>query len=215
MLLQRLEVPPLAVNCYLIGCRATGEGAVIDPGGDADGILKAAASHQLTISAILQTHGHLDHMTATRALSQATGAPVYAHQGDHEALLRPDPTFAAMLGLSVQPPERLESLGDGDVLTVGRLSLEVMATPGHSPGSVCYLVGGDLFTGDTLFAGGVGRTDLPGGDHDQLIRSLRDRLLPLPDDLAVHPGHGPTTNLGDQKRNNPWLLEARGYDANA
>jgi len=222
LLLQRLVVGPLGANCYVVGCAASLEAVVIDPGAEPERILQAAHSHRLNIRALLLTHGHLDHMAAARAVSEAAGAPIYAHPADSEGLLRPSAEFAAMLGIQVQPLQTFESVAEGDQIAVGQLSLRVVATPGHSPGSVCYLAADDLFTGDTLFADGVGRTGpyaalppgwrpagpshLPGGNHEELMRSLRDQLLPLPDHLAVHPGHGPPTTLAQERRHNPWLL---------
>ena len=205
VVVRRLVVPPLDANCYIVACPQTHRAAVIDPGGDAPRILATLTGANLEAKAILLTHGHFDHMTAAAELQEATGAPAYAHPGDHGLLLRPSSGVAACLGIQIRPLTSVRPLHDGDSLTIGTLTVTVLATPGHSPGSVCFLVGDAVFTGDTLFAGGIGRTDLSGGDPAALLQSLRDRLLTLPPATTVYPGHGLSTTIANERRSNPFV----------
>lgn len=205
MLVQTIVVGPLQVNCYLVGCEVTRQALVIDPGADGERILAALADRGLSLQTIVNTHGHFDHIGANRLLVEATGARLLLHAGDLP-LLRNARQHAAVYGLATEPsPEPDSLLEDGDTVSVGELSLAVLHTPGHSPGGICLYGEGHLFVGDTLFAGSVGRTDLPGGDHEQLIAGIRDKLLPLPAATVVHPGHGPDTDLGREQRHNPFL----------
>ena len=205
MQVDTIVVGPLQVNCYLVACEATRRALVIDPGADGERILAALKAAGLTLETIVNTHGHFDHIGANRMLVERTGAQLLLHGGDLP-LLRNARQHAAMFGLSADPspdPDRL--LEEGDEVAVGELRLAVLHTPGHSPGGICLHGGNHLFVGDTLFAGSVGRTDLPGGDHEQLIAMIRSKLLPLPETTIVHPGHGPDTDLGREKRHNPFL----------
>ena len=205
MILETLVVGPLQVNCYLVGCEQTRQAAVIDPGADVDRILAALQRHKLTLKTIINTHGHFDHIGGNRQLSAATGAELLIHAADRSLLLQAA-QHAAIYGLRTEnSPEPSATLKDGDLLEVGELQLQVLHTPGHSPGGISLLCGGHLFSGDTLFAGSVGRTDLPGADHSTLIESIRKRLVVLPDATLVHPGHGPDSRIGDEKRHNPFL----------
>ena len=207
MLFDTIVVGPLGVNCSVLGCEATGQGVVVDPGDDADRILAQVQQHGLKIVAIINTHGHFDHVGANRQLTQATGAPLYIHQADAPMLERVAKT-AAMYGLpgenSPQPDHLLE---DGMLIEFGTHRLQVIHTPGHTPGGCCLYLEPEnkLIAGDTLFADGVGRTDLPGGSHQQLVASIKTRLFILPDQVQVYPGHGPTTTIGHEKRHNPYL----------
>jgi hydroxyacylglutathione hydrolase len=207
MIFDTIVVGPLGVNCSILGCESTGQGIVVDPGDDAERILAQVQQRGLTISAIINTHGHFDHVGANRQLTQATGAPLYIHQADAPMLERVAKT-AAMYGLPGEnspPPDRL--LEDGMLIEFGTHRLQVIHTPGHTQGGCClYLEAEDkLIAGDTLFADGVGRTDLPGGSHTQLVESIKTRLFTLPDQVQVYPGHGPTTTIGHEKRHNPYL----------
>ena len=207
MLFDTIVVGPLGVNCSILGCEESGQGVVVDPGDDAESILAQVQQRGLAISAIINTHGHFDHVGVNRRLTQATGAPLYIHQADAPMLERVAKT-AAMYGLpgenSPQPDHLLE---DGMLIEFGTHRLQVIHTPGHTPGGCClYLEAeGKLIAGDTLFADGVGRTDLPGGSHQQLVESIKSRLFILPDQVQVYPGHGPTTTIGHEKRHNPYL----------
>jgi glyoxylase-like metal-dependent hydrolase (beta-lactamase superfamily II) len=205
MLIETLVVGPLQVNCYLIACPVTAQALVIDPGAEGERILAALQASGLTLAAVVNTHGHFDHIGANRFLVERTGAPLMLHAGD-QPLLRSARQHAAQFGLHADlSPEPDRLLVDGDRVNVGELEFEVLHIPGHSLGGICLYGHGHLFVGDTLFAGSVGRTDLPGGDHARLIAGIRQRLLPLPAATVVHPGHGPATEIGREVRNNPFL----------
>ena len=207
MILKRLEVGPFASNCYIVGSEDSKEGIIIDPGDEAGRILKEVKDSDLDIKSIVLTHGHSDHTAALKEVKEAIGAQIAIHTDDVGTLKQ------KLLGIfmgagfkSPPPPDRL--LSDGDVISVSGLELKVIHTPGHSRGSICLLGDGILFSGDTLFNGGIGRSDLPGsgGNHQQLIKSIHSRLLVLDDDVKVCPGHGPDTTIGAERRGNPFLV---------
>ncbi len=202
---QLVIVGPLETNCYLYFCPESRECAVIDPGAEADQIFPLITHLGLKPVIILNTHGHVDHTGANIEIKDRYGVPIAVHQDDLPLLEESiQLEFGLMLGAKPTPrPDRL--LVDGDEVRVGRTSLKVIHTPGHSPGSVCFYTPGVLFSGDTLFYGGVGRTDLPGGSWKDLIRSLRTRILTYPEETVVLPGHGPRTTIGEEKENNPFL----------
>ncbi len=205
MILETLVVGALGVNCYILGDEDTREAVVIDPGGNARDILASIEKHQLRVVAIVNTHAHFDHVGALHSIRAETGAPFVLHE-DEVAMLRAAQSSAAMFGLSIpsqSPPERL--VKDGDHVDVGNISLQVLHTPGHTPGGICLLNEKHVFVGDTLFQGSIGRTDFPGGDYGTLMRSIREKLLPLPDDTIIHPGHGALTTIGEEKTLNPFL----------
>ncbi|MCK5826080.1 MAG: MBL fold metallo-hydrolase [Desulfuromusa sp.] len=205
MILDTLPTGPLEVNCYIIGCENTKKAAVIDPGGNVEQILQRLHHHQLDLVMVINTHGHFDHIGGNRDLLAATAAELLIHQDDRQ-MLDYAAEHAAAYGLKVEispPPTR--ELIDGEILSVGELSLQVIHTPGHSPGGICLYVNDCLLVGDTLFAGSIGRTDLPGGDHQLLINGIKEKLLPLPDETRVCPGHGPMTTIGEEKQHNPFL----------
>lgn len=205
MILETLVVGPLQVNCYLVGCEKSGDALVIDPGSDVPMILDALQQHGLSLKKIVNTHGHFDHIGGNRALRDATGAELLIHTADRP-LLQQAAQHASVYGLQTEnSPEPTSTLSDGDQISIGELTFEVIHTPGHSPGGMCLLCGEHLFSGDTLFTGSVGRTDLPGADHQTLINSIKQRLAGLPDEIQVHPGHGPDSRIGDEKRFNPFL----------
>ncbi len=204
MILKKLVVGPLASNCYIVGSASTKEGMIIDPADEAEEILQSIKELGLKISLIVLTHGHPDHVGALKEIKEATGAEVAIHTDDAESLQQQSLGF--LFGLSYPappPPDRL--LKDEDSIDIGDLHFGVLHTPGHTPGGICLLGHGVLFSGDTLFNYGIGRYDLPGGDYNQLMDSLRTKLMGLPDDTTVYPGHGPDTTIGTERRGNPFL----------
>jgi glyoxylase-like metal-dependent hydrolase (beta-lactamase superfamily II) len=192
-------------NCFILGCESTREAVVIDPGDDADQILMAVAKLDLKVKYLINTHGHFDHVGANKRMKEVTGAEIAIHPDD-EPMLDELSRSASMFGLSAEnsPPADI-LLKDGDEIKFGDITLQVIHTPGHSKGGVSLFTPGHLFSGDTLFAGSIGRTDLPGGDYDTLISSIKEKLLILDDDTQVYTGHGPETTIANEKRMNPFL----------
>jgi glyoxylase-like metal-dependent hydrolase (beta-lactamase superfamily II) len=196
-------------NCYIIGSRRTGEAICFDPGDEVDEIRALAREMRVRITRIACSHAHLDHIMAVRALKEETGAPFLLHQHDLELSRRMPEIAMKMLGRVEQPaPEPDGFLADGDDLEIAGISLTVLHTPGHTPGSICLYGGGMLFSGDTLFQRSIGRTDFPGGSFPQIMDSIVSRLLALPDETIVRPGHMDQTTIGAERRGNPFVLEA-------
>lgn len=203
---DRRPVGPLACNCYIVGDPATKQAVVIDPGGDADVLAETIAEQDLTITALVATHAHFDHVMAAERLREITGAPFYLHDEDKPVLEWLEESGRLFLGAELGPPPDVDTVAaEGDRITAGSMELEVVHTPGHSPGSISLVGEGALFSGDTLFAGSIGRTDLPGGDHEALLTAVRAKLFDLPDDTPVYPGHGPETTVGEEKVSNPFV----------
>jgi glyoxylase-like metal-dependent hydrolase (beta-lactamase superfamily II) len=199
-----LPVGIIEANCYIVSADASDEAVVIDPGGDADTILQAVGSQGLRVALILDTHGHPDHTAANRAVKEATGARLLVHEADQE-LIEGDGRQWALTGLEHVPSQADGTFSDGDELRVGDLTLRIYNTPGHTPGSCCIAANGVVFTGDTLFAGSIGRTDFPGGDPPAMKLSLARIIELFPDETVLYPGHGEATTLGEEKQTNPWL----------
>ncbi len=206
MILETLVVGSLQTNCYVLGCPETREALVIDPGAEAGRIRTVLEKQGLQLKKLVLTHAHGDHIGACGELREATGAQVLVHREDAGLLTDPHRNLTAYLGSALTLPPADVLLSDGDVVEFGAgISLTVLHTPGHTQGSICLLGDDVLFSGDTLFAGAVGRTDFPGGSFQELTRSLVRRLLPLPDEIRVYPGHGPASTMGEEKRDNPYL----------
>ena len=208
MIIKQLTVGMMGVCCYVVACEETKKGVVIDPGGDEEMILATCSDEGIQVEYIIATHGHPDHVCGNRRIKEATGAAIVMHEKEADFFSRPEISqYFSMLGLEPSPPaDRL--VKDGDVISTGTLSLTVIHTPGHTPGGICLYQDPHLFAGDTLFVGGVGRTDFPGGDTEQLLQSIRGRLLSLPPLTTVWPGHGyggSRSTIADEERNNPFL----------
>jgi len=193
-MLRKLAVGPYQANCYIMGYRESKEGLVIDPGDEVFRIVQEVAELGLKLQYILLTHGHFDHTGRAGELKRATGAPVWIHPRDAG-------------GLDFPPDGHLF---EGQEFQLGGYRIRVIHTPGHSPGGVCFVAPGAVFTGDTLFAGSIGRTDFPGGEHDLLIRGVREKIFPLGDSVRVYPGHGPATTIGAERLYNPFFRPGGG-----
>ena len=205
MIIKSMAVGPIQANCYIIGCKETLEGAVIDPGGEAGRILTAISDTRITLKYIINTHGHFDHVGANKPLKEATGVPILIHSLD-APMLGQLSSSAASWGLSAEnSPAADRFLEDGDTISFGNITLQVIHTPGHTPGGVSLFTDGCVFVGDTLFAGSVGRTDFPGGDAGILKASIQNRLFVLGDDVKVFPGHMGTSTIGEERRHNPFV----------
>jgi len=207
MIHKVFPVGPLQCNCSIIGDETTHEAMVIDPGDDIDDIVAIIEQHKLQVKQIVITHAHIDHVGGAMKLRARTGAPILLNQNDY-ALLKMLDVQASWLGM--QNPGKVEieaGLAHDQTLRAGKLEANVLHTPGHTEGSVCLYFPAQklLIAGDTLFARSIGRTDLPGGSFEKIIRSLHDRVLALPDDTVVFPGHGPTTTIGEEREENPFL----------
>jgi len=204
LIIHKLTVGPLMSNCFIVGCQRTKIAAVIDPGDETERILLALSRSSLTLKNIINTHGHFDHVSGNKKLKDATGAEILIHPLD-APMLRHISASAAYFGLSSDDsPSPDRTVNEGDTIAFGEVILEVIHTPGHTPGGISLSTDGVVFVGDTLFAGSIGRTDLPGGDYDTLISSIRKKLFQLPDTVRVLCGHGPETTIGIEKRTNPF-----------
>jgi glyoxylase-like metal-dependent hydrolase (beta-lactamase superfamily II) len=212
MILETRAVAPFLKNGYVLACERTREAVIIDPGDEVDDLLAVVEHHRIRVMHILLTHAHLDHVNGVAAAKRAVGAPVTLHRDDlflYEAVVQQGRAF----GFRIDPqpgPDRFYEI-PGPPIAFGDCEIRVHHTPGHSPGGVCLQVsprgqaGSQLFVGDTLFAGAIGRADLAGGSYDTLMRSLREVLLAFPDEYEVYPGHGPKTTIGEERRSNPFL----------
>jgi glyoxylase-like metal-dependent hydrolase (beta-lactamase superfamily II) len=211
LIIKSLAVGPIMANCFILGCEQTLEAAVIDPGDEADRILRALAEFNLTAKLIINTHGHFDYVGANKRLNAVTGAPILIHPLDAPMLAQLADSAAAwgMQADNSPPPDR--ELQDGDDVTFGKIRLTVVHTPGHTPGGISLYTAREVFVGDTLFAGSIGRTDFPGGSFATLKESIQQKLFVLSDDLKVYPGHNQTTTIGVEKRSNPFVGEQASF----
>lgn len=212
MILEVRAVPPFYKNGFVIGCERSHEAVVIDPGDEADELLAVVRDRSVDVGRILLTHAHIDHITGVRQVKEAIDVPVHLHRDDLP-LYEHAVEQGQMFGFAVQPPPPIDVYYDSSPIYFGDYEVRVHHTPGHCPGGVCLQIGrkgspGEhLFVGDTLFAGAIGRTDLPGGDYATLMRSITGVLFPLGDASIVHPGHGPDTTIGRERTSNPFVLE--------
>lgn len=209
MQIETLVVGPIETNCYIIYDLDSREAVVIDAGDEAEYIIDYLEQHQLQVKAILNTHGHYDHTQANDALRIKTGAPLAIHIDDAELLENPEKVSSKMLvqANACKAPEQL--LHNGDIITFGKYALKVIFTPGHTKGGCCFYEENEAicFTGDTLFRGSIGRTDLYGGNYATLLHSVRERLHRLPDNVVIYPGHGPQSTMAFERKNNPFLKD--------
>ena len=205
MIIKNIVVGPLEVNCYILGCEDTKEAAIIDPGDNADEIISNIEKEGLNPKFIINTHAHFDHIGGVKVIQDHFKIDFILHEGDL-FLVENASEQATAFGLKpISKPEVNKNVTNGEKVILGNKSITVIHTPGHSPGGVCYYSGNNVFVGDTLFAGSIGRTDLPGGSYDTLINSIKENLFPLGDSTIVYPGHGPSTTIGNEKEHNPFL----------
>ena len=205
MIIKNVVVGPLEVNCYILGCEDSKEAAVIDPGDNAGEIIRIIDKEGLKPKFIINTHAHFDHIGGVKAIQDHFKIDFFLHKEDL-FLVDNASEQATAFGLKpISKPVVNKYVNDGDEITLGNLTIAVIHTPGHSPGCVCYYLDSSVFVGDTLFAGSIGRTDLPGGSYETLINSVKERLFPLGDSTIVYPGHGPSTTIEDEKVHNPFL----------
>lgn len=205
MIVKTVVVGPLEVNCYILGCEDTKEAAIIDPGGDDFKIIKAVEGEGLVPKYIINTHAHFDHVGAVKSIKEYFKIDFLLHEED-SFLIDSVEEQAATFGMGRVPkPEINKSVNDGDKIPLGQNIIQVIHTPGHTPGGVCYYVDNCLYAGDTLFAGSIGRTDFPFSSHEMLIKSIKEKLFSLDDGVIVYTGHGPSTTIGNEKTHNPFL----------
>jgi len=207
MVVKMLVVGPFASNCYIVGSSSTKEGMIIDPGAEAGTILKTVQQMGLSISLIMATHAHMDHVGALHSVKKEINAPFALHEAEKGFAFATPMRMLTSLGLTPvkSPPQPDRLLKDGDQIDIGDLHFEILYTPGHSSGGISLSGHGVVFSGDTLFNFGIGRTDFPGCSHERLMKSIHEKLMVLPDETIVYPGHGPPTTIGDERRGNPFL----------
>jgi len=205
MIIKTIVVGPLDVNCYIFGCEDTKVAAIIDPGDNADEIIKVIDKEGLKPEFIINTHAHFDHIGGVKAIQEHFKIDFFLHKEDL-FLVENASEQATAFGLSpISKPDVNKFVNNGDKISLGDKVINVIHTPGHSPGGVCYHVDNNVFVGDTMFASSIGRTDLPGGSYETLISSIKERLFPLGDSTTVYPGHGPSTTIENEREHNPFL----------
>ena len=209
MIVEQIKVGFMDVFCYLVACSRTKEALFIDPAGNEEELVNFIRQENLALKYIVNTHGHADHTCGNKKVKALTGAKIIMHETDDRVFSTPEGhAMARQWGFEPSPPAD-ETVKGGDAIVVGDVSLQVIHTPGHSPGGICLLSDGNLFTGDTLFVGGIGRTDLPGASHEQFMKSIKERLLSLAPETIVWPGHDygamVRSTIGHEKATNPWL----------
>lgn len=206
MKIERLTVGVYAANCYIVYCEDTKEGIVIDPGDEGDRILKRVEELNLDVKYIILTHGHGDHIGGLKEVKEGTQAPILIHEGDRELLNDGTKNLSSVMATGSVQLEADRFVKDGEELSFGNYSAKIIHTPGHTPGGISINIDGSLFTGDTLFTGSIGRTDFPGGSYEQIINSIKEKLVPFSDDIIVYPGHGPSSTIGREKVSNPFII---------
>lgn len=206
MILETICVGPMQVNCYILASRSNSKGIIIDPGYEERKILRVLDKHRLKPAFIINTHGHIDHI----GCDDKFDVPVYIHQKDLTALKNPQINLSVFFASSLCLDSKIKTLEDKEYIELDQIKLEVIHTPGHTPGGICLLMikptNKILFTGDTLFCQGIGRTDFPGADSELLVKSIKERLFKLSDDTVIYPGHGPSSTIGNEKKNNPFVI---------
>jgi len=205
MILEILTVGALETNCYILGDEKTKQCVVVDPGGDFELIEEHLEKLKLKVKYIILTHGHVDHIGALAQLKKVTKAEILIHSKDSAMLYDPNQNLSIFSGDKIIAIKADKLLEEGDIIQCGGIKLEVLHTPGHTPGSISFLTDKMIFTGDALFCGSIGRTDFPGSSYQKLIDSIKDKLLSKDDDFIIYPGHGPPSTIGEERRSNPFV----------
>ncbi|EOD00656.1 MBL fold metallo-hydrolase [Caldisalinibacter kiritimatiensis] len=205
MIIERLPLGVYAANCYIIGCESTREGIIVDPGGDAENIVKTLEEFKIKPKYIILTHGHGDHIGGLPKLKKELSIPVLIHKEDEEMLKDADKNLSSMMSIENIEIVPDKTLKDGDIINIGEHKAQIIHTPGHTKGSICIKLDDIILSGDTLFAGSIGRTDFPGGSFEEIISSIKNKILVYDDKVKILPGHGPATTVEYEKNNNPFI----------